>query len=328
VQVAYRSCNIIMKAKKICLFLFLFFSLLNCAKKGPPTSPDKTPPSLSSVEIIDRNHIEVIFNEDIQTQPAESLSNIITDGLHILASVAMGKKIFLTTADMDTVEYKIRLLNIRDISGNGKDEYKTRFRGTLKEDTIPPAIARAPSTTVRNTPSDTNFTVQFTEQIENFCTYIMPEAKMEYDCNKAKTEIKFKISAIDTLTVHHLYGVFWDKAKNSKKLEIIFTREKNLPLIWLKGMIEDSTVLLMTQNGRLSQFTVSDSMGNFILQNLYPGDYTLFGKDKNMYFSSDIFTLSFSKEEIKLYPIDQEKMNSRMLQTLNSLYEIYIEDIK
>jgi len=317
-----------MKAKKVYLFLFLSFFISNCAKKGPPTCPDKTPPSLSSLEVVDRNHIEVIFNEDLQTQPAESLSNIITDGLCILASAAMGGKIFLTTDDMDTVEYKIRLLNIRDISGNGKDEYKTGFRGTLKKDTIPPAIAKAPSTTVRNTPSDTNFTVKFTEQIDNFRIYIMPEAKMDYSWNKAKTEIKFKISAIDTLTVYHLYGVFWDKARNSKKLEIIFTREKNLPLIWLKGMIEDSTILFMTQNGRLSQFTMSDSMGNFILQNLYPGDYALFGKDKNMYFSSDIFTLSFSKEEIKLHPIDEEKMNSRILQTLNSLYKIYIEDIE
>jgi hypothetical protein len=317
-----------MKAKRVCLLLSLSLFIINCAKKGPPTSPDRTPPLLLSVEVVDRNHIEVAFDEDIEAQPAESLSNLIIDGLHILASVSAGKKIILTTDDMDTVDYKIRLLNIRDLSGNGKDEYKTKFRGTLKEDTTPPSIVRSPSMVVRNTPTDTNFTMKFTEPIENFRIYIMPETKIKYNWNEIKNEIKLEITAIDTLTVYHLYGVFWDRARNYKEVDINFTREKNLPLIWLKGTVEDSTILLMTQNGRLSQFTISDSTGNFIFQNLYPGDCVLFGKSRGAYFSSDTFALSLPKEEVELYPINEKEMDKKMLETLNSLYEVYLGDFK
>lgn len=317
-----------MKAKRACLFLFLFLFILNCAKKGPPTSPDRTPPFLSSVEVVDRNHIEITFDEDIQIQPAESLSNITVGGLRILAPVAVGRKIILTTDDMDTVDYKIRLFNIKDLSGNGKDEYKTKFRGTLREDTIPPAIAISPLPIVKNTPPDTNFIVKFTEQIDNHYINMMPETKVQYDWNESKTEVKFKIFAIDTLTVYHFYGVFWDRAGNHTRFDIYFTREKNLPLIWLKGTTIDSAILLMTKDGRFSQFTISDSTGNFVFQNLYSGGYTLFGKNKDAYFSSGAFTLSVPKEETELYPINENKIDNRILQVLNSLYEIYIGSIK
>lgn len=315
-----------MRVKRICPFLFLSLLTVNCAKKGAPTSPDRTPPFLSSVEVVDRGHIEITFDEDIEIPAAESLSNIMVDGLQILASVASKKKIFLTTDDMDTVEYKIKLFNISDLSGNGKDEYKSKFRGTLRADTMPPAIVRSPSQIVRNTPPDTNLTIKFTEQIESSHIYIMPETKVSYNWNGVKTEVEIKISAIDTLTVYHIYGVFWDGAGNSRKVDISLSREKNLPLIWLKGTTEDSTVLLMTKNGGFAQFTLSDSTGNFIFQNLYPGEYTLFGKSKKAYLSSGALTLSLPKEAVELYTIDEEKMDVKLLQTLNSFYTVYLGD--
>ena len=309
-------------------YLFLFFLILGCAKKGPPTSPDRTPPFLISVDVLDQSHIMITFDENINVLSAESLYNFKSDSLYILASVAAGKNIFITTDDMDTIDYQVKLSNISDISGNKQDEYVIKFRGTLNRDTIPPDIVKSPSTTLTNSPLDTNLVLKFSEQIDKSRIYIMPDIKFSWDWNKQKTELKISISMIDSMTVYHIYGLFWDRACNYTEGDYSLTREKNLPLIWIKGTTKDSSVILITKSGIPLQFVLSDTTGGFTFQNLYPDNYTLIGKSDNEYFTSDLIKISIPKDELSLYPTVDTDIDKPILSILNSLYEIYFREIK
>ncbi len=309
-------------------YLFLFLLIFGCAKKGPPTSPDRTPPFLISVDVLDQSHITITFDENIDVLSAESLYNFKSDSLYILASVATGKNIFITTDDMDTIDYQIKLSNISDISGNKQDEYVIKFRGTLNRDTIPPGIVKSPSTTLTNSPADTNLVLKFSEQIDKSRIYIMPDIKFSWDWNKQKTELKISISMIDSMAVYHIYGLFWDRACNYTEGDYSLTREKNLPLIWIKGTTKDSSIILITKSGIPLQFVVSDTTGGFTFQNLYPDNYTLIGKRDNEYFTSDLMKISIPKDELSLYPTVDTDIDKPVLSILNSLYEIYFREIK
>ncbi|MCK4329613.1 hypothetical protein KAX02_07195 [candidate division WOR-3 bacterium] len=309
-------------------YLFLFLLIFGCAKKGPPTSPDRTPPFLISVDVLDQSHITITFDENIDMLSAESLYNFKSDSLYILASVATGKNIFITTDDMDTIDYQIKLSNISDISGNKQDEYVIKFRGTLNRDTIPPDIVKSPSTTLTNSPADTNLVLKFSEQIDKSRIYIMPDIKFSWDWNNQKTELKISISMIDSMTVYHIYGLFWDRACNYTEGDYSLTREKNLPLIWIKGTTKDSGIILITKSRIPLQFVVSDTTGGFTFQNLYPDNYTLIGKRDNEYITSDLIKISIPKDELSLYPTVDTDIDKPVLSILNSLYEIYFREIK
>ncbi len=291
------------------IIVLLFLSLSGCAKKGPPPSPDRLSPFLLAIKATDRNHIEVKFDELLQ--PPETL---IIEGLSVLVYITSKKSIFISTDDMNPSRYKTIIKNLSDLSGN-KNTYEVEFNGTLIKDTIPPATERTPKD-LKNLPQDTTISIKFTEWIEDCFIYIMPKVNTDYRWKN--TEIEIDIIGLDTANIYNFYGSFWDKAENKKEIRFSLTRKRNIPLLWVKGKTEKRSLLILTKEKTPLQFAVSDSL--FTFQKIQSGDYNIFGRSKDRYLSSNEFTISIPRENIKLYPVSRNSIEENFCETIDSLW--------
>ncbi|MCD5383977.1 hypothetical protein LR066_04380 [candidate division WOR-3 bacterium] len=299
-------------SKFILAFLLFLVSLTGCARKGPPTSPDRSPPRLLWTRAVDRGYIEVGFSERI-TAP----ESLMIEGLNVRAVTAMERKIIISTDDMDTLKYRMKLWGIGDLSENRQELHQTEFRGTLMKDTIPPIAIGIPRV-LRGLSEDTSLTIRFADWIEGCFLYIMPPVNKEYKWNKTKTELTLNVSGLERRTIYNLYGRFWDRAKNLREIHLLFTMENETPLLWISGTVGERTLLLLSREEIPQQFLISDSL--FLFQNLYPDNYTLFGKTADLYFSSGPFTLSLPIEGLNLSPIALEDIDGKLISIMDSLY--------
>ncbi len=317
-----------MKTKSFTLLIFLSLLQSNCAKKGSPTSPDRSPPFLVSVAVLDKNHLMIKFDEDIVVQPAESLCNIKSEVLTVLSSVAAEDKIFLTTSPMDTLDYQINLLNIRDPWGNRKDEYKIKFRGTLNPDTLPPDVIVSSTKIIKDAPPEAVLSLKFSEKVDTSIIHIMPYTRYNCEWNDQKTQLKIQISRIDSMKVYRVYGLFRDNEGNRTKTEYAITRERELPIIWLKGETKDSTIIILTKEGKPYMFTISDTNGIFSIQNIFPDSYTLIAQRENEYLSSGNIKIRVPEDRLSMYHIQENEIDKETLSVLNSLYNTYLGEIR
>lgn len=312
------------------IFLSLSFSVLllsaNCAKKGPPTSPDRSPPTLQSIVVLDRNHIIMRFDERVLSQPAESLENFECSTLTILASVAEDNNIFITTSDMDTLDYQIKLLNIEDLSGNRQDECTTKFRGTLCQDTVPPLIVNPPPNNITNALSDLNLALKFSEPIDSLIIYILPWAPQSYKWNEQKTILSMQVASLDSITIYHIYSLFSDASGNFNKREFAITREKNMPAIWLRGLTDDSTLVLLVREGVPMQLTISDSAGVYIFNNIFPDNYSLYGKRSDKYLTTGPLDIKVPTDKLDLHYIQESGVDEGVLYPLDSIYNTFLSE--
>lgn len=134
--------------------LFLFAcSLLTltafCAKKLPPTSPDRFAPRLKKIETVDRLHVRLKFSEPIDTRSiAKNDFTITTDSstLRVLSvsSAEDPNSLLLLTDPQKPIGYAVSGL-VRD-TANNMTRFQMSFIGSTQPDTVPPhIIAIAPS---------------------------------------------------------------------------------------------------------------------------------------------------------------------------------------
>ncbi|HEU4929335.1 MAG TPA: Ig-like domain-containing protein [Candidatus Krumholzibacteria bacterium] len=117
---------------------------------GPPV-PDTFPPTVSAVQAIDVNHVEVTFNEALDRGTAENPDNylIVTSGApeDTLTTVAVALKsgdrtVSITTSDMTNQTWVIFIDGVRDLEGNEiANPIERSFAGTDNVDTTDPSIA-------------------------------------------------------------------------------------------------------------------------------------------------------------------------------------------
>lgn len=120
---------------------------------GPtsPPVPDTFPPTVSAIEAIDVNHVEVTFSEEVDRGTAENPGNyfIVTAAApeDTVAIVAVALKsgdrtVSITTSDMTNQTLVISLDGVRDQAGNEiADPIERNFAGTNDLDTTDPVLA-------------------------------------------------------------------------------------------------------------------------------------------------------------------------------------------
>lgn len=142
--------------------------------------PDTSPPSISSVTAIDRNHIDVTFSESIDRTSAEGLDHYTIiettrtatsiapdDTLHVNVAVlkADGRTVALTTHTMSVAPYIISVDNVEDVSGNVTEApVVMSFDGSTDADVTPAEIAfRSPAADASDVLIVAPIVIQFSE---------------------------------------------------------------------------------------------------------------------------------------------------------------------
>jgi len=145
---------------------------------GPttPPRPDTDPPTISAVESIDLNHVEVTFNEALDRGTAENSDNylIVTSGAPedtlTIGAVALksgDRTVSITTSDMTNQQLVIFIDGVRDQEGNEiANPIQRSFTGTNDLDTTDPEIAySSPANNAQDVVTNPLVKITFSEPI-------------------------------------------------------------------------------------------------------------------------------------------------------------------
>ncbi len=141
--------------------------------------PDETAPSVLNVDAIDANHIEVLFNEDVETAGAENVGNYTiiqtgaggdpVDTLTVNAAVLHpgGRTLSLTTSAMNSAPYRLEVSGVQDLAGNEMQTTVVKtFSGTDDPDnTRPELLSSEPAADARDVAIDAPIDLVFSEPI-------------------------------------------------------------------------------------------------------------------------------------------------------------------
>ena len=150
---------------------------------------DTTPPAISSITAIDMNHIEILFDEDLNKDSAERDENYtIIEQAPVpnrqgynptapgdtlwLGSTVLGsdnRTIIITTwATMTNAPYNVFVRNVADLSGNRiTNDISSSFTGVNTPDVTPPEIVfRSPAPNASSTGTGQSVVVQFSEPMD------------------------------------------------------------------------------------------------------------------------------------------------------------------
>jgi hypothetical protein len=314
---------------------FILFSILligGCARKGPPTSPDRTPPKLSSVEALDRYHIEIKMSEAVKNAEAEKIKNFTAyssiETLNIKASVHNVDKIWLTTDLMDSSQYKLIIRNMVDYSGNIMKEASKFFRGNPNPDTTPPLIISSPKRLLEGVSSDTSFVLRFSEVVDSSLFLLLPPSRFTINWNDIKTETKLEFQSLDVNTVYTLYGVFMDKSHNGRGIQLnaptfSFTTKKRFPLLSIKGKTNKSSILILTKDTTPIRTCMADTMGLFIFEKLEGGLYNIYAKSDSLYGERDSISLEIPIEDMVIKTDKKSVDNTIIHSYFNTIEKTY-----
>jgi hypothetical protein len=114
-----------------------------CAKKLPPTSPDRFAPGLSRVETVDRLHLRLKFSEPIDPNSLSKNDFAITaDSTNLgILSVSSGEapdNVLLLTEPQKAIPYE--LVGQAADTAHNVSRFKKIFTGSTRPDTTPPRI--------------------------------------------------------------------------------------------------------------------------------------------------------------------------------------------
>ncbi|MDZ7356744.1 MAG: Ig-like domain-containing protein [candidate division KSB1 bacterium] len=158
---------------------------------------DLDPPTITGIQILDANHVDVTFSEPINKATAENISNYsINNGVSILQAKLdqNGKTVHLTTSNhQPNVNYTLMINNICDLATKPnyiKPNSSISYQFIVK-DTTPPEIY---SVTIRN---ESLVDVVFSEKIEQTSA----ETVTNYQINHG-VKVLVAILDINQTTVH------------------------------------------------------------------------------------------------------------------------------
>jgi Bacterial Ig-like domain len=168
-------------------FTFAVALVAGCSDDDDPTgggTTDTTPPSVASVTAVDGNHIDVVYNENVQRESAEDVDNYIiietTIALAELGSVpgdtliilgaALGsdqKTVSLSTDPMLDAPYDLSVTGVKDASGNTiVTPVVSSFTGSTDPDlTAPELVYRSPGPNATGVPVGTQILLTFSEPV-------------------------------------------------------------------------------------------------------------------------------------------------------------------
>lgn len=208
------------------LFRWIFFAVLTAVagcgdgggEIGPPTA-DHTPPRVTSAEAVDRFHVRVAFDEDLDKPYAERLKNVTViegtaahsgavspsspapgDTLDLLASVLEGsrRELLITLADsLKSTAYELTVTGVRDLSGNEMhDTQRVDLIGSTAPDVTPPTTASIyPSDTQEGVGIGESIFVQFSEPMNSTLLYVAFNLR-----TRGETEVDVSMTSIGPTT--------------------------------------------------------------------------------------------------------------------------------
>ena len=136
-----------------------------------PPSPDRFPPKLEEVQVLNRTKINLRFNEDIESNTVIRDSILITSvnnetlSIKEIASGRNASIITLITARQSPIRYSIAT-RVSDVSGNWA-KVRALFTGSLIKDTFPPRITSiTPKTGSVKQKQNVRIGLNFSEEID------------------------------------------------------------------------------------------------------------------------------------------------------------------
>ncbi len=280
------------------LFHFVFWLLVLtsfCAKKLPPTSPDRFAPRLKKIETVDRLHIRLKFSEPIDTRSiAKDDFSITADSstLRVLSvsSAEDPNSLLLLTEPQKLIGYDVHGL-VRD-TANNITRFQKSFIGSTQPDTVPPhIIAIAPSVSAVRVRK--NFTIRliFSEPMDTtkaLAYAILPGAlKNRIGLRWAPDQAGLSFAITDSLgpdtTVYFIFAPTLPDLEGNPLVApgfTVFTTDSALPASSVSGSLKfraqalANGVILFYQKNESFAGAISDYLGGFSVP-IAPGAYSI-----------------------------------------------------
>lgn len=176
------KCKVLIRRWKSSSLTLILIFLLFCAKKMLPPSPDRFSPYL--VEAIPRTRVqlELVFNEEIDSRRLVLDSFNSNNGL-VLSGISQGRdrsRVILWTREQEWREYNLSGV-VWDGAGN-RGQFRTRFTGSTRIDTIPPrVVAISPEPGRVNVFRNIRLSVRFSEPVDTTLTLPCLFVPQEYE---------------------------------------------------------------------------------------------------------------------------------------------------
>ena len=162
---------------------------------------DTIKPQLKSTSVISNNSINVTFSEPISSfsqvsiRTADSLESIV----FIKAQYLFEDELALLTSDLDTLKYKINILDILDAKNNLTSEGLLLFDGTVLQDTIPPIV-------ISSNPRTGSSVNSFLPKISVIFSEIIMEDDIETELIEVETGNIENIIVLSKNSKHYIFG--------------------------------------------------------------------------------------------------------------------------
>ena len=185
--------------------LVIALLILACARKAPPPNPDRFPPHLTEIQPVNRNRVDLIFDEAIQQ------TGVSANDFAILTARGETLKLLTVSGGMDAATLSLlteqQAAQKYTLTGQAHDRagnptrFTRNFFGSIRQDTVGPSVnsvsPRAFTTGLRR---NVTITVAFSKPIDTLTlheVWILPPAlsarfKREWDA--ALSAVRFRLA--------------------------------------------------------------------------------------------------------------------------------------
>lgn len=162
---------------------------------------DTIKPQLKSTSVISNNSINVTFSEPISSFSQVSIrtADSLESKVFIKAQYLFEDELTLLTSDLDTLKYKINILDILDAKNNLTLEGLLLFDGTVLQDTIPPVI-------ISSNPRTGSSVNSFLPKISVIFSEIIMEDDVETELIEVETSKIEDIVVLNKNSKHYIFS--------------------------------------------------------------------------------------------------------------------------
>lgn len=162
---------------------------------------DTIKPQLKSTSVICINSIDVTFSEPISSYSQISIFTVdsLETNVNIIAQYLHEDKLTLITTDLDTLKYKINIIDILDPKGNMTSEGSLLFDGTVLQDTIPPQV-------ISSNPRTGSSVDSFLPKISVIFSEIIMEDDIETELIEIETGKTEEIVVLNKNSKHYIFS--------------------------------------------------------------------------------------------------------------------------
>ncbi|MCH7760677.1 Ig-like domain-containing protein [candidate division TA06 bacterium] len=304
------------------------FLLVHCGRKELPPSPDRWKPKVREVVAVDRNHLEILFSEEMEKGSAEAIENyqvtlLEGESLSVISALMKkdGKSVQLTTEPQGDKEYLIEITGVLDVAGNEVKRGRKRFRGSTTRDGISPTLLTlTPTSGMTKVSPDTSLVLTFSESMDTSAVgeaiIILPPRALVLDWSPSLSEVQIRDEeGFQEGFVYRVYvtggcrDIAGNPLRNSRSTH--FTVDVSLPkgsvtgrvvleepkgtligLLNFAGAYSDTTLLLLLE-------IIQEKEGGFRLTPLLGGTYLLVGwkEEENLIYSGTYGPFDLKEEE-------------------------------